>query len=97
MTKKQKVRFHKGDRRPGQTDMNLHYIKKMVKRGRKIVWQVIEKPKHKIVNEFFFEEDASNLVKFQNKHRVWLDNGGIPDFLCLKGERKAWLSFLGKL
>ena len=87
--KKQKVRFHKGDKRPGQTDMNLHYIKKMVKRGRKILWQVIEKPKDKIIHEYFFEEDASSLVKFQNKHRVWLENGGVPDFLCTKGERKA--------
>ena len=60
---------------------DLHYIKKMVKRGRKIIWQVIEKPKGKIVSEFFFEEDASSLVKFQNKHRVWQENGGIPKFL----------------
>lgn len=89
MPRKQKVRFHKGDKRPGKADKNLHYIKKMVKRGRKILWQVIEKPKDKIIHEYFFEEDASSLVKFQNNHRVWLENGGIPDFLCTKGERKA--------
>ena len=86
--KTQKVRFHKGDKRPPKTEKSLHYIKKMVKRGRKILWQVIEKPKGKIVSEFFFEEDATSLVKFQNKHRVWLENGGIPDFLCIKGERE---------
>jgi len=88
MPKKQKVRFHKGDRRPGETMKDLHYIKKMVKRGRKILWQVIEKPTERILQEYFFEEDASQLVKFQNKHRVWYDNGGVPDFLCLKGEKK---------
>jgi len=72
---------------------DLHYIKKMVKRGRKILWQVIEKPTERILQEYFFEEDASQLVKFQNKHRVWYENGGIPDFLCLKGEKKrAWHS-----
>ena len=49
----------------------------------------IEKPKGKVVSEFFFEEDAAHLVRFQNKHRVWLENGGIPDFLCIKGERNA--------
>ena len=87
--KTQKVRFHKGDKRPGPNMKDLHYIKKMIKRGRKIVWQVIEKPKDKIVSEFFFEEDASSLVKFQNKHRVWLENGGVPDFLCFKGERSV--------
>jgi len=86
--KTQKVRFHKGDKRPPKTEKSLHYIKKMVKKGRKILWQVIEKPKNKIISEFFFEEDATSLVKFQNKHRVWLENGGIPDFLCIKGERK---------
>ena len=86
--KTQKVRFHKGDKRRPKTENNLHYIKKMIKRGRKILWQVIEKPKGKIISEFFFEEDATSLVKFQNKHRVWLENGGIPDFLCIKGERE---------
>ena len=75
--KTQKVRFHKGDKRPPKTEKSLHYIKKMVKRGRKILWQVIEKPKGKIISEFFFEEDATSLVKFQNKHRVWLENGGM--------------------
>ena len=31
----------------------------MVKRGRKIIWQVIEKPKGKVVSEFFFEENLA--------------------------------------
>ena len=35
------------------------------------------------MSEFFFEEDASHMVKFQNKHKVWAINGGIPDFLCV--------------
>ena len=89
MPKKQKVRFYKGDKRPNKLEEKLSYTKEMVKRGRKILWQVIEKPKNKVINEYFFEEDAASLVKFQNKHRVWLENGGVPDFLCLKGERKA--------
>ena len=88
MAKKQKVRFHKGDQRPGSFEGTLSYVKKMKKKKKDIIWQVIEKPKGKVVSEFFFEEDASSLVKFQNKHRVWLDNGGIPDFLCIKGERE---------
>ena len=49
----------------------------------------IEHPSKRIIKECFFEEDASEWVKFQNKHKVWLVNGGIPDFLCLKGELKA--------
>lgn len=86
MPRKQKVKFHKGDKRPAKTMKDLHYMKKMIKKGRKILWQVIEKPSNKIIKEYFFEEDASSLVKFQNKHRVWLENGGIPNFLCDKGE-----------
>ena len=79
--KTQKVRFQKGDKRPGTFEGTLSYIKKMKKKRKDIIWQVIEKPTNNIVAEFFFEEDAFNLVKFQNKHKVWQPNGGIPKFL----------------
>jgi hypothetical protein len=86
MTKKQKVRFHKGDRRPRHdTDYEtLSYNVKMKKRGRKILWTVIEQPTNKTVAEYFFEEDAQKMVDFQNKHRVWQFNGGIPSFLWIR-------------
>ena len=81
MAKKQKVRFHKGDQRPGAFDGVLSYTKKMKKKKKDIIWQVIEKPTNNIIAECFFEEDAFKLVKFQNKHKVWQPNGGIPRFL----------------
>jgi len=81
MAKKQKVRFQKGDKRPNNLQPNLSYVKKMVKKKKNIYWQVIEKPTKSIVWEGFFEEDAHKLVKFQNKHKVWQVNGGIPKFL----------------
>ena len=81
MTKIQKVKFHKGDRRPNDEQPSLFYTKKMVKRGKDIIWQVIERPTKNIVSECFFEEDAHKLVTFQNKHKVWESNGGIPKFL----------------
>ena len=81
MAKKQKVRFHKGDKRPNNDQPDLSYTKKMVKRGKEIIWQVIEKPTKNVISEYFFEEDAHKLVKFQNKHKVWQPNGGIPRFL----------------
>ena len=86
MTKKQKVRFHKGDRRPRHdTDYEtLSYNVKMKKRGRKILWTVIEQPTNKTVAEYFFEEDAQKLADFQNKHRVWQNSGGIPSFLWIR-------------
>ena len=84
MPKKQKVRFHKGDKRPGnQTLKDLHYRKRMKKKNGDIIWQVLEYPKKVVVAEFFFEEDAHKLVKFQNKNKVWKLEGGIPKFLYI--------------
>jgi len=60
---------------------NLEYSTEMQKKGRKILWCVREQPTDKIVAKYFFEEDAENLAKFQNKHKVWQENGGIPSFL----------------
>jgi hypothetical protein len=43
--KKQKVRFHKGDKRPGGgLSKELSYTVEMIKEGRKILWHVIEDP-----------------------------------------------------
>ena len=61
--------------------IKLKYTKKMLKKGKRIIWQIIEKPTNVIVGEYFFEEDAQHLCDFQNKHQVWLVNGGIPSFL----------------
>ena len=80
--KTQKVRFHKGDRRPGgQLSKKLKYQVEMAKEGKKILWHVIEQPTGFVVGKYFFEEDANSLAEFQNKHRVWQVNGGIPKFL----------------
>ena len=59
MPKKQRVRFHRGDRKP-KSDKEydtLSYKVKMKKRGRKILWQVIEQPTRNTIAENFFEED----------------------------------------
>ena len=82
--KTQKVKFHKGDKRPGdQSNKDLHYRKRMIKKDTDIIWQVLEYPKKKVVAEYFFEEDAHKLVKFQNKYKVWDLEGGIPKFLYI--------------
>jgi len=91
--KKQQVRFHKGDKRPGGGKLKLEYTKKLIKRGRKVIWQVIENPTMSIIKECFFEEDAQALCDFQNEHQVWSVSGGIPSFLCLKFHKKlGWQS-----
>jgi len=81
--KTQKVKFHRGDRRPNNEQPELSYIKKMKKKKKDIIWQVIEKPTNNVIAEYFFEEDAFKLVKFQNKNKVFEPNGGIPKFLWI--------------
>ena len=76
MPKTQKVRFRKGDKRPGNFEGTLSYTKKMIKKKKNIYWQVIEKPTKNIIWEGFFEEDAHKY-----KLKVWQVNGGIPKFL----------------
>jgi len=78
---KQKVRFHKGDRRPAEDLKTMSYTTEMIKEGKKILWGVREEPTDNIVAKYFFEEDAKHLADFQNKEKVWLHNGGIPKFL----------------
>jgi|TARA_B100001093_G_scaffold272146_1_gene260097 hypothetical protein len=80
--KTQKVRFHKGDKRPGGgLESKLTYSVEMAKEGRKILWHVVEQPTNNIVGKYFFEDDAMVLADFQNKNKVWQVNGGIPKFL----------------
>ena len=86
ITKNQKlqtVRFHKGDKRPGGVDLKgkLAYSVEMIKEERKILWHVVETPTENVVAKYFFEEDADKLANFQNEHKVWQNNGGIPKFL----------------
>ena len=64
--------------------IKLRYSKRLRKRGGKMFWQVIERPTNVLIGEYFFEEDAKQIVDFQNKNQVWLPNGGIPNFLCYK-------------
>ena len=64
--------------------IKLRYTKKMLKKGKKIIWQVKERPTNVIVGEYFFEEDAKQIVDFQNKNQVWAINGGVPDFLSIR-------------
>ena len=78
MSKTQRVRFHRGDKRPSTLRKKLSYSTKPVKENKEILWHVIEQPTNNVVAKFEFEEDAQSLADFQNKHKVWQVNGGIP-------------------
>jgi len=56
----------------------------MKKKGRKILWQVLEQPTKNTIAEYFFEEDAQKLADFQNKNQVWKLSGGIPKMFWIK-------------
>ena len=86
MPKKQKVRFYKGDRKPkSDKEYNdLSYKVKMKKKGRKILWQVVEQPTKNTIAEYFFEEDAQKIADFQNKNQVWKLSGGIPKMFWIR-------------
>jgi len=73
----------------GKLEKQLKYTTEIEKKGKKILWCVKEHPTDNIIAKFFFEEDAQRVAELQNKHKVWLINGGIPDFLCYKGEKRA--------
>ena len=64
--------------------IKLRYSKRLRKRGGKMFWQVIERPTNALIGEYFFEEDAKQIVDFQNKNQVWAINGGVPDFLSIR-------------
>ena len=50
---------------------------------------MVEQPTNNIVSKYFFEEDAQDLANFQNKNRVWQENGGIPKFCGIIKEIKC--------
>ena len=73
------------ERKPAKlSTTELKYEKKLVKEGKEVYWRVIEYPKNIVVAEYFFEEDASRMVKFQNENQVFKGEGGIPEMLRIK-------------
>jgi len=69
---------------PRKVDKSFHYEKKMSKRKDKGVrWLVIERPTGSIIAEEIFEDKAQVVVDFQNKHKVWAPQGGVPAYIAL--------------
>jgi hypothetical protein len=67
MPKKQRVKFHKGDRRPRKDNdyPELKYRKRMVKKGKEIFWRVTEYPTKNIISEYFLKKMLKNYVSFK--------------------------------
>ena len=45
-------------------------------------WLVIERPTGNIISEKVFEDEADEIVKFQNKNQVWAPRG-FPAYMTL--------------
>ena len=50
---------------------NLSYEKKLSKRNGQMRWLVIERPTGSIISEQVFEDEAEEIIKFQNKNKQW--------------------------
>ena len=61
---------------------NLSYEKKLSKRNGQMRWLVIERPTGSIISEKVFEDEADEIVKFQNKHKQWAPMG-FPAYMTL--------------
>ena len=79
--KNKKVYEKKPNRGPSKDSFS--YEKKLSKRDGILSWLVIERPTGSIINSFTFEEDAQEVVDFQNKHKVWASSGGLVEYLTV--------------
>tara|TARA_Y200000002_G_scaffold186664_1_gene154103 strand:- start:1717 stop:1962 length:246 start_codon:yes stop_codon:yes gene_type:complete len=71
------------EKKPPRKNIKLSYETVMVKKGKSILYQCIEKPTGSIICENFFKQDTDKITKHQNKYRQWEPNGGIVSFLTL--------------
>lgn len=58
---------------------SIFYKSEMVKKGKEIIWQAVERPSGIVIKESFFEEDVKKVVKFQNKNKTF-GRFGFPKF-----------------
>ena len=83
MNKQKNKRVYEKKPSRGPSKDSFSYEKKLSKRDGKISWLVIERPTGSIINSFTFEEDAQEVVDFQNKHKVWASSGGLVEYLTV--------------
>ena len=79
--KNKKVYEKKPSRGPSKDSFS--YEKKLSKRDGILSWLVIERPTGSIIASRTFEEDAQEVVDFQNKHKVWASSGGLVEYLTV--------------
>tara|TARA_Y100000310_G_scaffold57156_1_gene52371 strand:- start:159 stop:419 length:261 start_codon:yes stop_codon:yes gene_type:complete len=83
MTKRKSKKAFERKPSRGPSKDSFSYEKKLSKRDGKLSWLVIERPTGSIVASRTFEEDAQEIVDFQNKHKVWASSGGLVEYLTV--------------
>ena len=83
MNKQKNKRVYEKKPSRGPSKDSFSYEKKLSKRDGILSWLVIERPTGSIINSFTFEEDAQEVVDFQNKHKVWASSGGLVEYLTV--------------
>ena len=80
-----RTRHFPGDRKPGKSISKdkMFYEKKLSKHKGQMRWLVIEKPTGSILCVTAFEDEAKKVADFQNKHKVWAPQGGVPAYIAL--------------
>ena len=66
-----------------RVNTNIKYEKKLSKYKGTMRWLVIERPTGSIVSAYTFEDEAETVVDFQNKHKLWAPQGGVPAYIAL--------------
>ena len=85
MNKRKSKRPVYREQKPGRVPPkdSFSYEKKLSKRDGELSWLVIERPTGSIIASKTFEEDAQEVVDFQNEHKVWAACGGLVKYLTL--------------
>ena len=81
MYKRKNKRLYEKKPSRGPSIDSFSYEKKLSKRDGELSWLVIERPTGSIIASRTFEEDAQEVVDFQNEHKVWAGCGGLPQYL----------------
>ena len=83
MNKQKNKRVYEKKPSRGPSKDSFSYEKKLSKRDGQISWLVIERPTGSIIASRTFEEDAQEVVDFQNKNKVWASSGGLVEYLTV--------------
>ena len=83
MNKRKNKRVYEKKPPRGPSKDSFSYEKKFSKMDGILSWLVIERPTGSIIASRTFEEDAQEVVDFQNKHKVWAASGGLPQYLTV--------------